>query len=201
MTRETERNVLLGILAGAVGLGIGALVLLAASAIAGGATPPATLAIALSDSYESVAEAMRSVCGDGVIRGTAEYEAETTLHGAAEAATSGAFPRWSGSGDLCYKVRVGAIAPSNFAGSQDRGTVTVRYIVERGPRGTGQLTIDAVFVENTHHGRHASRGFVETAEFGAIGKLLKSAGAPAAKPATAPGARSGGPEIRRGRQY
>jgi hypothetical protein len=53
------------------------------------------------------------------------------------------------------------------------GTVAVRYVVqERSPNST-RLFIDAVFIENARHHGHPSDGYVETCEFGEIGKRLK----------------------------
>ena len=48
------------------------------------------------------------------------------------------------------------------------------YIVEAGPDDRARLTIDAVFVEDSHHGRHVSKGFVERAEFAAVARRLKT---------------------------
>ena len=51
--------------------------------------------------------------------------------------------------------------------------MAVRYVVqERGPNST-RLFIDAVYIENARHHGHPSDGYVETCEFGEIGKLLK----------------------------
>jgi hypothetical protein len=135
--------------------------------------------------YRAVVEAVRAVCADGVIRGTAQYESEASIDGAKESPSSGLFPPWTGSGAAFYKTRPGAIAPSHFAGSKDRGAVTVRYVVAPGPAGDTRVTIDAVFVEDTHHGRHPSQGFVEKAEFEEIAKRLKTAGPLGDRPALA----------------
>lgn len=45
-------------------------------------------------------------------------------------------------------------------------------VQERGPSST-RLFIDAVFIENARHRGHPSDGYVETCEFGEIGKRLK----------------------------
>jgi hypothetical protein len=132
-----------------------------------------------------VVEAVRAVCADGVIRGTAQYESEATLNEAKDSLSSALFPQWTGSGAAFYKTRPGAIAPSHFAGSKDRGAVTVRYVVAPGPSGDARVTIEAVFVEDTHHGRHPSQGFVEKAEFEEIAKRLKNSGAVGNRPALA----------------
>jgi hypothetical protein len=135
--------------------------------------------------YAAVVEAVRAVCADGVIRGTAQYESEAAIDGAKESPYSGLFPPWAGSGAAFYKTRPGAIAPSHFAGSKDRGAVTVRYVVAPGTAGDARVTIDAIFVEDSHHGRHPSQGFVEKAEFEAIAKRLKNSGALGDRPALA----------------
>ena len=83
------------------------------------------------------------------------------------------FPAWTAEGKVFYKVRNKALSPSHFLNSNDVGTVAVRYVVqERGPNST-RLFIDAVFVESARHHGHPSDGYVETCEFGEIGKRLK----------------------------
>lgn len=176
MISISSRVGLLLLLAGAVLLGITALALLSAVALAGPAAHSGQMSISLPDDYASVVAAMREVCADEEIRGTFEYESDNTIGGANPAESSAAFPRWTGPGEICYKIRAGALSPANFAGSRDKGTVTVRYIVEPAEPAGARVTIDAVFVEGGHHGRHLSQGLVEVAEFGAIAKRLKSAG-------------------------
>jgi hypothetical protein len=165
--------------------GLLALVGLTKVALAGSQDHSAGLSTALPMPYAAVVEAVRAVCADGVIRGTAQYESEAALDGAKESPSSGLFPPWTGSGQALYKTRPGAVAPSHFAGSKDRGAVTVRYVVAPGPAGDTRVTIDAVFVEDTRHGRHPSQGFVEKAEFEEISKLLKNSGALGNRPALA----------------
>ena len=170
-----------------LGVATGLLVLAGLTAVALAGTPDhsAGLSTALPMPYATVVEAVRAVCADGVIRGTAQYESEATLDGAKESPSSGLFPQWTGSGEAFYKTRPGAIAPSHFAGSKDRGAITVRYVVAPGPAGDTRVTIDAVFVEDTHHGRHPSQGFVEKAEYEEISKRLKNSGARGNGPALA----------------
>ena len=165
--------------------GLLALAGLTAVALAGPRDHSAGLSTALPMPYAAVVEAVRAVCADGVIRGTAQYESEATLDGAKDSPSSGLFPPWTGSGTAFYKTRPGAVAPSHFAGSKDRGAVTVRYVVAPGPAGDTRVTIDAVFVEDTGHGRHPSQGFVEKAEFEEISKRLKNSGAVGNRPAVA----------------
>jgi hypothetical protein len=168
-------------------LGVGLLALAGLTAVALAGTPDhaATLSTALPMPYRAVVEAVRAVCADGVIRGTAQYESDATIDGAKESPSSGLFPPWTGSGQAFYKTRPGAIAPSHFAGSRDRGAVTVRYVVAPGTAGDTRVTIDAVFVEDSHHGRHPSQGSVEKAEFEEIAKRLKNSGPLGNRPALA----------------
>jgi hypothetical protein len=168
-----------------VATGLLALAGVTAVALAGTPDPSAGLSTALPMPYAAVVEAVRAVCADGVIRGTAQYESDATIDGAKESPSSGLFPPWNGSGQAFYKTRPGAIAPSHFAGSRDRGAVTVRYVVAPGPAGDTRVTIDAVFVEDSHHGRHPSQGFVEKAEFEEIAKRLRNSGAVGNRPALA----------------
>jgi hypothetical protein len=165
--------------------GLLALAGLTAVALAGTPDRSAGLSTTLPMPYTAVVEAVHAVCADGVIRGTAQYESDATIDGAKESPSSALFPQWTGSGAAFYKTRSGAIAPSHFAGSKDRGAVTVRYVVAPGPAGATRVTIDAVFVEDTHHGRHPSQGFVEKAEFEEISKRLKNSGAVGNRPALA----------------
>jgi len=163
-----------------LGVVTGLLALAALTVVALAAAPDrsAGVSMAFPVPYATVVEAVRAVSADGVIRGTYQYESDTAINGANKSGTSPAFPRWAGAGEVFYKTRPGAIAPSHFAGSRDRGAVTVRYVVEPGQAGQTRVTIDAVFVEESHHGRHPSQGSVEKAEFDEIGEHLKNSGVP-----------------------
>ena len=132
-----------------------------------------SFSITIPTPYDQALEVVREVSSDAVIHGAAQYDAESTIDGADTADSSPDFPQWKGPGAVLFKVRPKTIAPSNFKGSRDIGTVTLRYIVERiGPNET-RLTIDAVFVEDNRHGRHPSQGLVEVAEFAEIAQRLK----------------------------
>jgi hypothetical protein len=163
----------LGALTGLLALGA-----LTAVALAGTADHSGSLSMSFPMPYASVLEAVRAVCADGAIRGTAQYENEAALSGAKQSPSSGLFPPWAGAGEAFYKTRAGAIAPAHFAGSKDRGAVTVRYVVAPGTAGGARVTIESIFEEDSHHGRHPSQGFVEKAEFDEIARLLKNAGVP-----------------------
>jgi hypothetical protein len=162
--------------------GLAALAGLTAVARAAAADKSASVSIAIPVPYTTVVDAVRAVCADGVIRGTSQYESESTLSGAKQVDSSTSFAPWAGSGEAFYKTRPGAVSPTHFAGSKDMGAVTVRYVVGPAPGGSVNVRVDAVFVENSHHGRHPSQGFVERAEFGEIAKQLKNTGALAAWP-------------------
>ena len=116
---------------------------------------------------------MDEVARSGSIKGTFEYRGEDRLTNAQFSEKSQLFPAWTEPGKVFYKVRAKALSPSHFLNSNDVGTVAVRYVVQdRGPNST-RLFIDAVFIENARHHGHPSDGYVETCEFGEIGKLLK----------------------------
>ena len=164
--------------------GLLALAALTAVALAGTSGKSNAVSLSVPVPYATVVEAVRAVSADGVIRGTSQYESDSVIGGAAGSASSPSFPRSVGAAGVFYKTRTGAIAPSHFAGAKDRGVVTVRYLVEPGEAGRTRITIDAVFVEDSHHGRHPSQGFVESAEFDEIAKQLKISSAPGNGPAT-----------------
>jgi hypothetical protein len=145
----------------------------AGSATAGSRSRPDRFTIALPDPYDRVLDAVRDVASDGVIHGSAQYESEKEITGASAVESSPAFARWTGSGEALYKARPKTIAPSHFEGSRDIGTVMLRFIVEPAGPAQTRITIDAVFVEDSGHGRHLSQGIVEIAEFGEIAKRLK----------------------------
>jgi hypothetical protein len=136
-------------------------------------TGGASFSIDLDKPFAEVVSAVGEVARSGSIKGTFEYRDEEQLNGAQFAEKSQLFPAWSEPGKVFFKVRNKTLSPSHFLNSNDVGTVAVRYVVqERGPNST-RLFIDAVFVENARHHGHPSDGYVETCEFGEIGKRLK----------------------------
>jgi hypothetical protein len=136
-------------------------------------TGAASFSIDLDKPFAEVEAVVSDVAHTASIKGTFEYRGEDELTGAQFAETSRLFPPWTGPGKVFYKIRTKALSPTHFLNSNDVGTVAVRYIVqERGPNST-RLFIDAIFVENAHHHDHPSDGYVETCEFGDIGKRLK----------------------------
>jgi hypothetical protein len=145
----------------------------AAPAWAAHDTPAASFSIDLDKPYADVFAIVSDIAHNGIIKGTFEYRDEDSLDKAEFQETSRLFPAWTEPGKVFYKVRNKALAPSHFLNSNDVGTVAVRYVVqERGPNST-RLFIDAVFIENARHHGHPSDGYVETCEFGEIGKRLR----------------------------
>lgn len=136
-------------------------------------TGAASFSIDLDKPYADVLAIVSDVAHAGTIKGTFEYRGEDSLDKAEFQENSRLFPAWTEPGKVFYKVRAKALSPSHFLNSNDVGTVAVRYVVQqRGPTAT-RLFIDAVFVENARHHGHPSDGYVETCEFGEIGKRLK----------------------------
>lgn len=137
--------------------------------------PAGTFSIDLEESFDKVVNAVREIATDGVILGTFEYKDAQELPDAEAAAPCPFFKPWTGSGEVLCKVRRKAISPAHFIGSNDLGTVAVRYVVQpQGPNST-RLLIDATFVEDARHRQHPSDGSVETSEFGVIQQRLRPA--------------------------
>jgi hypothetical protein len=136
-------------------------------------TGAASFSIDLDKPFAEVLTIVDEVARSGAIKGTFEYRGDEQLTGAQFSEKSTLFPAWTQPGKVFYKIRTKALSPSHFLNSNDVGTVAVRYVVqERGSNST-RLFIDAVFIENARHHGHPSDGYVETCEFGEIGKLLK----------------------------
>jgi hypothetical protein len=159
------------------GVGLCLAVLLISFAAAGYAraheTGAASFSIDLDKPFAEVEAAVSEVAHTASIKGTFEYRGEEELTGAQFEEKSRVFPPWTAPGKVFYKVRTKALSPTHFLNSNDVGTVAVRYVVqEKGPNST-RLFIDAVFVENARHHDHPSDGYVETCEFGEIGRRLK----------------------------
>ena len=118
-------------------------------------------------------EVVRQVANDTTIRGSHEYEKETSLNAAEAELNSPAFPAWTAGGQVFFKVRREVLSPAHFFQSADIGTVTVRYVVRPSTSGGSELRIEAVFIEDGHrHKPHVSDGSVEGAEYKAIAERL-----------------------------
>jgi Bacterial SH3 domain len=135
----------------------------------------ATFAIDLDKPFDEVLEAVNEVANNGVISGTFEYKGDQSLPGAVLDQNCQLFKSWSGKGKVFFKVRKKTLAPVHFLNSNDVGTVAVRYVVQEIGSNLTRLFIDAVFIENAGHHNHPSDGFVETSEFGEIGKRMREA--------------------------
>lgn len=120
-----------------------------------------------------VVDLVRAVAADGIIRGTSEYQGSTELYGAEPLKDSDAFSKWTGGGTIIYKERSNTLAPSHFYGSNDQGTVVVRYVVQPNGANSCTLRIDAIFEEDSHHNHHPSDGQVEASEFEAVIQKVK----------------------------
>lgn len=114
---------------------------------------------------DEVAQAVEDVAGNGIIRGTKEYNKDEYISRAVAASSSPVFAAWTDPGKVFYKVRMAAINPWNFKDSADVGTLAVRYVVQ--PQGDNNtvLRIDALFVEDFRHSVHQSNGSVESSEY------------------------------------
>ena len=114
---------------------------------------------------EEVTQAVEDVAGNGIIRGTKEYNKDEYVTRAVAATSTKVFAAWTDPGKVFYKVRTAAINPWNFKDSADVGTLAVRYVVQpQGDKNT-VLRIDALFVEDYRHTVHQSSGSVEGAEY------------------------------------
>jgi hypothetical protein len=126
---------------------------------------------------DQVAQVVRDVVENGIIRGTKEYNKDPYVSGAISVASTRLFPKWEGGGQIFYKQRQHALDPRNFKDSGDSGTLIVRYIVQ--PQGDKHsvLQISAIFVEDFRHTVHQSNGSVEEAEYKDIHDRLDQIGA------------------------
>jgi hypothetical protein len=148
--------------------------------------PAGTFFIDVDHPYDRVVDAMRDVVNNGVILGTFEYKDTQELPDAESAHPCPFFKPWKGNGEVFCKVRRKALSPAHFIGSNDMGTVAVRYVVQPLAANSTRLFIDAIFVEDARRQEHASDGFVETSEFGYLQEHLKELARPPA-PVTAQG--------------
>jgi hypothetical protein len=112
-----------------------------------------------------VTEAVTDVAGNGIIRGTKEYNKDEYISGAVLATSTPIFPAWKDPGKVFYKVRKAVLNPWNFKDSADVGTVAVRYIVQPQGEKNSILRIDALYVEDFRRAVHQSNGSVESSEY------------------------------------
>lgn len=114
---------------------------------------------------QEVASVVEEIAGNGIIRGTKEYNKDEYVTGATAATTTRAFAPWTGGGQVFYKVREHAIDPRNFKNGGDVGTLAVRYVVQSQSERETAIQINAVFVEDFRRIVHQSDGTVESTEF------------------------------------
>lgn len=117
---------------------------------------------------DEVAQVIKEVAENGIIRGTKEYNKDEYLSGAEAVTSSNLFPAWTDGGKVFYKVRKQALDPRNFRESNDVGTVAVRYVVQVQGERNSVVRIDAIFVEDFRHTVHRSNGAVENSEYKVI---------------------------------
>jgi hypothetical protein len=120
-----------------------------------------------------VLRAVQEVTEDQIIHGTYSYEKERTLYGAHAASAASVFGKWDQPGKVFYKVAGNVLAPRFFKDSEDIGTISVRYVIQPVEASSTSLRIEAVFVD-ARNMKHASKGAVEAAEYGAIQQRLQS---------------------------
>jgi hypothetical protein len=116
----------------------------------------------------NIAEIVRRVASDGYIRGTKMYAKKQDIEDAEFTTSSKAFTDIVPNAQVFYKIRTKALSPANFPGSNDMGTVTVRYIVEAINPNLTRLRIDAVFISDALRVRCPSDGSIESAEYAEI---------------------------------
>jgi len=129
-------------------------------------------AIDLKATEEDVIRAVQAVADDQIIHGTSVYAREDNLTEAEAATSSAYYGAWQGQGHVFYKVRLGALSPKHFKNSNDKGTITIRYVVQAVSANRTHIQIDAVFVEDAMHKVHPSDSTVETSEFAEINSHL-----------------------------
>jgi hypothetical protein len=122
-----------------------------------------------------VRQAVQGVVGDQIIHGTKVFDKDPILTGAEAVPTTPLFATWDGPGEVFYKIRKNAVAPRHFLDSADQGTIGVRYVVIPVNEQRTRVRIDAVYVENSHHGNHISDGTVEKSEMAEVKERLETA--------------------------
>ena len=133
------------------------------------------LQVSVPATEQELLQAVQDVVADGIIQGSKEYNKDEYVGGAEAADSTRAFPKWTGSGQVFYKIKRNAVDPRNFKDSSDSGTLAVRYVVQFGDDKNTTLKIDAVFVDDFHHRSYLSNGSVEGAEYKEIQDHLAAA--------------------------
>src|SRR3954465_5582651 len=123
------------------------------------------LSVSVPATQQELLQAVQDVVADGIIQGSKEYNKDEYISGAEAASETRVFPKWTGPGQVFYKIKKNALDPRNFKDSGDSGVLAVRYIVQAGGAKGTLLKIEAIFVDDNHHGQHLSNGAVEAAEY------------------------------------
>lgn len=123
------------------------------------------LSVSIPASETEVLQAVQDVVADGIIQGSKEYNKDDYISGAEVVSESSVFSKWTGSGEVFYKIKKNALDPRNFKDSGDSGVLAVRYIVQSGDAKSTLLKIEAIFVDDNYHRQHLSNGSVEGAEY------------------------------------
>ena len=97
------------------------------------------LIVNISLPVAEVTQAVEEVSGNGIIRGTKEYNKDEHVSGAEAAAATPVFPKWTDAGKVFYKVRKQALDPRNFKDSGDVGTAG--FHPERSARKTAKAAV------------------------------------------------------------
>lgn len=123
------------------------------------------LSISVPATEQELLRAVQDVVSDGIIQGSKEYNKDEYIAGANAADKTVVFSKWTGPGQVFYKVRENALDPRNFKDGGDSGTLAVRYVIQHGDEKNTTLKIDAIFVDDFYLRPHPSNGSVEAAEF------------------------------------
>lgn len=133
----------------------------------------AGLVINVPFAQDQVLQVVQEVAQNGLIRGTKEYTKDEYVKGATEVPSTKVFSDWAEGGKVFYKVRLKALNPQNFKGTNDVGTLAVRYVVQGQDDKHTVLRIDARFIEDYRKISHESNGSVEGAEYKTIHDRLE----------------------------
>jgi hypothetical protein len=125
----------------------------------------AGLNLSVPATEQELLQAVQDVVGDGIIQGSKEYNKDEYIASAKAVEKTSVFPKWTGPGQVFYKVRENALDPRNFKDSGDSGTLAVRYVIQHGDDKNTTVKIDAIFVDDFHRRTHLSNGSIEAAEF------------------------------------
>lgn len=132
------------------------------------------LSVSVPATEKELLQAVEDVVADGIIQGSKEYNKDEYVAGAEAVQSVRVFPKWTGAGQVFYKIKNNALDPRNFKDSGDSGTLAVRYVVQHGDDKNTSLKIDAIFVDDYHHRDHLSNGSVEGAEYKQIQDHLEA---------------------------